>query len=265
MKTNLKNLKLIAIAFSLFALPFNALADSFDLYLCGTGTAGLIPDPTVTGTLKANDQLIWQEFTSAGAPTGSATTVTVVTNAVAPPFTVTGLAVGAHYYKVHVVTASANSCAGDVSPAFNVYSLPAPGVALGAPTNTSFCAENSNATLNSSTITATATALAPVLSDVGYEFTWTATKDAGSGAVAVADVTTVGSIAAITTPVNVNSFTLNSTAGSGAYVFKAAVKYKVSSGTLRGDNGTGCTAESAASSTITVTPKPGTPTIIIAP
>lgn len=260
MKTNLKTLKHLAIAFTLFALPFNAIADSFDLYLCGSGTAGLIPDVAVTGTLKANDQLIWQEFTSAGVPTGSATTITVVTNAVAPPFTVTGLAVGAHYYKVHVVTASANSCAGDVSPAFNVYSLPAPGVALAAPTTT-FCAENSNATLNSSVITATATALAPILTDVSYEFTWTATKDAG----VVGDVTTIGAIGAITTPVNVNTFTLNNTAGTGAYIFKAAVVYKVSTGTLRGDTGVGCTAESAASPTITVTPKPGTPTIVIAP
>ncbi|WP_316841126.1 hypothetical protein [Pedobacter gandavensis] len=261
MKTTLKKLSLVAVAFTLFALPFNALADSFDLYLCGTGTAGLIPDATVTASLKANDQLIWQEFNAAGTtPIGSATPINVVTNGVAPPFTVTGLSVGAHYYKVHVVTSSPTSCSGDVSPAFNVYSLPAPGVSLAAPTAT-FCEAGSNTGLTGSIITATATALAPILSDVSYEFTWTATKDAG----VVGDVTTIGAIGAITTPVNLNTFTLNNTAGHGAYIFKAAVKYKVAAGTLRSDTGTGCVAESAASPTITVTPKPATPTIVIAP
>lgn len=260
MKTNLKTLRLAAVAFALFALPFNALADSFDLYLCGTGTAGLIPDGTVTPTLKANDQLIWQEFNAAGtAPIGSATLITVLTDGVAPPLTITGLAVGGHYYKVHVVTSSPTSCSGDVSPIFNVYSLPAPGVALAAPT-TAFCEANSNTGLGSSVITATATALDPLLSDVGYVFTWTATKDA----TAVDDVTKIGDIAAITTPVNVNTFTLNNTAGKGAYVFKASVTYKVSAGTLRSGTNAGCVAESAASPTITVTPKPATPTIVIA-
>lgn len=262
MKTNFKTLKLIAIAFTLFAVPFNALADSFDLYLCGAGTAGLSPDLAVTATLKANDQLIWQEFTSAGVPTGSPTTVNVATDGVAPPFTVTALAVGAHYYKVHVVTANPTSCAGDVSPAFNIYALPAPGVTLAAPTTT-FCEANSNPTLQSSVITATATALAPILSDVTYGFTWTATKDAA----AVADVTTIGAISALDPlAVNINKFTLNNTAGKGAYIFKAAVQYVIPAGkgTFRGDNTAGCTAESAASPTITVTPKPGTPTIIIA-
>lgn len=264
MKTNLKTLKLIAIAFTLFALPFSASADAFDLYLCGAGTAGLSPDVAVTGTLKANDQLIWQEFSDAAGntPIGNPTTVNVATDGVAPPFTVTGLAVGSHYYKVHVVTANPNACSGEVSDPFKVYSLPAPGVSLAAPTSTSFCEANSNPTTQNSVIIATATALAGVLTDVTYGFTWSGTKDAA----AITDVTTIGTIAAIVpTAVNVNQYTLNSTAGKGAYIFKAAVNYVIPTGkgAFRGDTGIGCTAESAASPTINITPKPGTPTIII--
>ncbi|MBB2151223.1 hypothetical protein [Pedobacter gandavensis] len=260
MKTNFKPLRLAAVAFALFALPFNALADSFDLYLCGTGTASLIPDATVTATLKAGDILVWQEWNPAGdTPIGTVTQVNVTTNATAPSFPLPALATGAHNFKVFVISASPNSCSGDVSPAFKIYSLPVPTVALTAPV-TSFCEENSNA-VRSAVITATALSLATVLSDVSYEFTWTATKNAA----AVGNVTTIGEIGAITTPVNVNTFTLNSSATKGDYVFIATVKYKVASGTLKSDAGTGCVGTSTASPTITVTPKPATPTIVIAP
>lgn len=262
MKTNLKTLKLIAIVFALFALPFNALASAFDLYLCGTGTASLLPDLTVTGTLKTNDIVVWQEFNATtDAPMGTATQLTVTANGVAPAFSLPALGTGAHNYKVFVISASANSCSGDVSDPFKIYALPAPTITLAAPTLT-FCESGSNTALTNSVITATAAALATELTDVSYEFVWTATKDAA----AVADVTTVGSIGAISpTAVNVNTFTLDNTAGHGAYIFKAKINYKVSAGTLKGDSGNGCVVESAASPTIDVTAKPAKPTIRIAP
>ncbi|WP_316747777.1 hypothetical protein [Pedobacter gandavensis] len=259
MKTNFKTLRLVAVAFSLFALPFNALADTFELYLCGAGSANLTPDLVAIATLKAGDKLIWQEVNPDDSPVGGASSIDVLTNGVAPLFPVTGLSVGAHYYKVHIISSSANSCSGDASPKFNVYSLPAPGVSIAAPTQ-AFCIGGSNPALTSSIITATATALDPKLTDVTYEFTWTGTK----GGTALSPVTSVGTIAPITT-VNENTFTLDNTAGVGNYIFKASVKYLIlpNKGTLKGDTGTGCTAESAATPTITVTPKPATPTIII--
>ncbi|MBC8984424.1 hypothetical protein H9X96_01390 [Pedobacter sp. N36a] len=262
MKTKFKTLKLIAIAVTLFALPFNASASAFDLYLCGGGTASLLPDVTVTGTLKVNDIVVWQEFNATtDVPMGTATQLTVTANGVAPSFPLPALGTGAHNYKVFVISASANSCSGDVSDAFKIYALPAPTITLAAPTLT-FCESGSNTALTSSVITATAAALATELTDVSYEFVWSATKDAN----AVGDVTTVGTIDPILpASLNVNTFTLNNTAGHGAYIFKAKINYKVAAGTLKGDTGTGCIVESGASPTINVTAKPAKPIIRIAP
>ncbi|ALL07417.1 hypothetical protein AQ505_19135 [Pedobacter sp. PACM 27299] len=263
MKTKFKTLSLIAITFILFALPFSSSAASFALYLCGGATAGLIPDAAVNATLKNGDKIMWQEFDAAGnTPIGSPITVTVAADATPLPFTVgSGLSVGAHYFKVFIIAVNPNNCSGDLSDPFSLYVLPTAAVAIGTPSQTSFCEANSNPTTQNSVLTATATALDAALTDVTYAFTWTATKDAA----AVTDVTTIGAIGPVS-PVNVNTFTLNNTAGHGAYIFKAGVKYVIApgNGVLKSPSDLGCPAESAASATITVTPKPGKPGIQIA-
>ncbi|WEK20847.1 MAG: hypothetical protein P0Y49_06820 [Candidatus Pedobacter colombiensis] len=254
MKTKITTFRLLTIAFVLFTLPISALADSYPLYLCGDGTAILKPDATTTATLKAGDKVVWQEWTSADQPMGSATEVPVVTNGVAPDFQVGGAALskGEHRYKVFIKTADATSCSGDVSPALTLYNLPDASVSLGSPSQGSFCQGGSNPTVQSSIVTATATTIATALTDVSYEYTWTATKNT----VAVGDLSTIGVQSG-------NTFTLNNLADAGTYVLTASIKYVVATGTGKlnsGDN-KGCVKTSGASSSIVVTPKPATPTI----
>lgn len=255
MKTKFTNLRLIAVAFFLFALPFSVLADSYPLYLCGGATANLKPDVTVEAGLAVGDQVVWQEWSTADAPIGTATPLSVTVAGTAPVFTVSNsLSTGEHRFKVFIISASPNTCSGDVSPAFSLYVLPEATLALGTPSNASFCQGASNPTTQSSVIPANATAIAAALTDVSYAYTWTATK----GGVAVGDVSTIGVASG-------NTFTLNNTAGAGAYIFTASIKYVVAAGVLKSGDTNGCVKTSAPSSTITVTPKPATPTIMIAP
>lgn len=255
MKTKSTTLRLIAVAFFLFALPFSVLADSYPLYLCGGATANLKPDATVEATLAVGDKVVWQEWSLADLPIGTATELSVTTAGTAPVFTLSNsLSSGEHRFKVFIISAAPNTCSGDVSPSYNLYVLPEATVTLGTPSNASFCQGASNPTTQSSVIPANATAIAPALTDVSYTYTWTATKDGG----AVTDVTTIGVASG-------NTFTLNNTAGAGAYVFTASIKYAVAAGVLKSSDSDGCVKTSGASSTITVTPKPSTPTIVIAP
>jgi hypothetical protein len=251
MKTKITTFRLLTIAFVLFALPIGALAQTFPLYLCGDGTAILKPDATTTGTLKAGDKVVWQEFSTADAPMNTATELTVITDGVAPDFQVggSGLSDGEHRYKVFIKTATV-SCSGDVSPALALYNLPDASVTLGAPSQSTFCEGGSHPTIQASTLTATATTINALLTDVSYVYSWTATKNT----VAVADITTIGTQTA-------NTFTLNNLATAGSYVLTASIKYAVATGVLKSGDTLGCVKSSGASSAIVVSPKPSTPTI----
>jgi len=245
--------QLSAILVFLFALPMATFAASYPLYLCGGATANLKPDPAVEAALAVGDQVMWQEFQTDGTtPIGTAVSLPVTVAGTAPAFTTaTSLATGEHTYKVFVISASPNTCTGDVSDPFKLYVLPSSSVSLGAPSNANYC-EAASGTNQSSVITATASpAIDPSLSDVSYTYTWTATKDAA----AVADITTIGSQAT-------NVFTLNTTA-KGSYVFTVGIKYTIAAGqgTLKSADNNGCVQTSSPSTPVVVTPKPGKPSI----
>lgn len=251
MKTKLT--QLIIILMFLFALPAASFAASYPLYLCGGATANLKPDPTVEAALAVGDKVMWQEFQADGTtPIGTVVTLPVTVAGTAPAFTTsTSLATGEHTYKVFVISASPNTCTGDVSDPFKLYVLPSAAVSIGAPTNPTYC-EAASGTNQSSVLTATATpAIDPSLTDVSYTYTWTATKDASP----VADVTTIGNQSA-------NVFTLN-TAVKGSYIFTVGIKYTIAAGqgTLKSADNNGCVQTSSASTPVVVTPKPGKPSI----
>jgi hypothetical protein len=248
MKTKINKIGLILML--LFVLPVATFAVSYPLYLCGGATANLKPDPTVEAALGVGDRVMWQEFDASGAPIGTVTPLTVTVAGTAPSFTtISTLSTGEHTYKVFVISASPNTCTGDVSDPFKLYVLPTASVSLGAPSNGNYC-EAASGTNQSSVITATATpTIDASLTDVSYTYTWTATKD-GS---AVTDVTTIGTQAT-------NVFTMNTNV-KGSYIFTTAIKYTVASGTLKSADGNGCVHTSAPSTPIVVTPKPGKPTI----
>ncbi|MCD0490628.1 hypothetical protein LPB86_20490 [Pedobacter sp. MC2016-14] len=247
MKTKLT--KLGATLLCVFALQMSAFAVSYPLYLCGGATAALRPDATVTAALLPGDRIMWQEFQADGTtPIGTVTEIAVTTAATAPAYTTaSGLATGAHVYKVFVISAAPNTCSGDVSDPFSLYVLPTSSVTLGAPTVANYCEAGGSAT--SSVVTATPSTFDSSLTDVSFAFTWTATKDGA----AVSDVTTVGTAAS-------NVFTINTTA-VGEYTVKTSIAYTVSSGVLKSGDSAGCVQSSGSSTAVKVTAKPGKPVI----
>jgi plastocyanin len=236
--------------FLLLGLTFSSYAQTYyQLYLCDAGTAKLRTPQEPT--LAVGDKVHWfVDGNPYGSPleyngTAGSTDITVPAN----------LSVGLHNYTSSIE--SKDLCMGPLSDPFTVYKLPSKTIALNTPTNPKYCGD---VTGLSSVITATATPGETLPDGVGYTFTWSATFNA----TAVPNITTIGTVTGNEPNIN-NTFTLNTTT-AGTYVFNAKVVYTLltgNTGTLRPTDG--CEVSTTTSQTITVTPKPGKPTIELAP
>ncbi len=222
----------------------------YNAYLCDNGTAVLrTPEEA---SLVAGDKVRWYKngVELPGSPI--AYTGANSTNYPIP----TDLAVGEHLYTSAIE--SAGGCLGDPSDPFSVYKLPTKTLALSSPTNGTYCGDNSAAVLTSQ-ITATTTPASALPAGVGYTYVWSVTKNG----IAVDPVSLVGSDNGATSDTNV--FTMNATE-AGTYVFSATVVYNLTAentGVLRSGDSKGCEVSSTASQTVTVTPKPTKPSIVL--
>ncbi|WP_343532489.1 hypothetical protein [Pedobacter sp.] len=246
MKTTITRTVLTTLVL-LLGLTFSSYAQTYyNVYLCDNGTVNLRPNEP---NLANSDKVYWYldgnqvaVFTYSG--TGSA-------NYAVPA----NLPVGPHNYTSRIESAA--GCWGDLSDPFSVYKLPTKTLALSPPTNTTYCEGNSGSAANSQ-ITATASPASPLPDGIGYSYTWSATRNG----TAVTPITDIGSDNASTT--NQNVFTLT-TVNPGSYVFSATVNYVLlpgNPGVLEQQNG--CPVNATTTQTITVTPKPGKPTISLA-
>jgi hypothetical protein len=241
----------ILTMFLLTGINLSANAQTYyNVYLCDNGTATLrTPEEA---SLVAGDKVRWYKdgVELPGSPI--AYTGANSTNYALP----TNLAVGEHQYTSAIE--SAGGCLGDPSDPFSVYKLPTKNLALSAPTNATYCGDNSAAVV-ASQITATATPASNLPAGISYSYVWTVTKDGAP----VSPLTSVGTDNGSET--NNNVFTMTAT-GAGSYVFSATVVYKLSAGNtgvMRSGDTKGCEVGSTSSQTVTVTPKPGKPSIVI--
>lgn len=229
------------LAFLMFLLPISALAQTPNVYLCGTGTVKLTP--SFTGyTPVAGDKIIWTVDNVAQSPVTYAAAADAIFNVPAT------LSAGTHTYAVQVIPADANLCPSDASDNTVVEKLPPPAIAVTAPGSV-YCTDQTNTTV----ITASKDAALNLPTGVSLVYSWSATK----GGVAVSDPTTLGTASGT----NNELFTLKSGVTPDAYVFTAEGKYAVGSALIVPS--TSCTA--TASKAITVTVKPGKATIAVAP
>ncbi|SDF78059.1 hypothetical protein SAMN05421827_101522 [Pedobacter terrae] len=242
-------IKSIFAAF-IILLSVNAKSEAqtyYPVYLCDGGTATLhTPEES---TLSAGDKVHWYlEGTEVATKTFNGTANE--TNYVTP----NNLATGVHNYTSMIESSA--GCFGEVSAPFQVYQLPGKTLALTA-NNTSYCGENSSL---SSIITATATTPGQALpAGIEYAYVWSATKDGTN----VNPLSGIGADDGSKT--DVNKFTLNTTV-AGTYVFNATVKYVLTTantGVLKSGDNRGCEVTATAPQTVTVTPKPVKPTIVI--
>ena len=195
-------------------------------------------------TINPGDQVVWVSTTT-NTPVHTGTSAS-------PNFTTPTLAPGAHGYRVHIL--SADGCTGDASDEYKVYVLPSTTLALSNPSADEYC---ENATTRSSKIVASATAGATLPEKVTYSYTWQVEKNGAS----VADLSTVGNI---TTNINTLSSEFEvTTATVGTYAISTKVHFTVPVGSvLKSNDNQGC-VETTSPKQVTVTPKPGKPTITI--
>jgi hypothetical protein len=220
----------------------------YPVYLCGGGTATLHAFEETT--LVSGDKVHWYlAGVEVDVKTFNGTAKS--TDYVTP----NNLSAGVHNYTTKIESVA--GCWGDVSDPFQVYQLPNKTLALTS-NNASYC--GSDATLNS-VITATTTPAQALPANIGYTYAWTATKNGST-----VTPTTIGSDDASKT--DVNKFTLTTT-GAGTYVLNATVVYikldadPLKGGVIKSGDTKGCEIAATATSTVTVTPKPVKPTIII--
>jgi len=218
----------------------------YPVYLCGGGTATLhTPEES---TLANGDKVHWYlEGVEVDVKTFNGTAN--VTNYVTP----NNLTAGVHNYTTKIESVA--GCWGDLSDPFQVYQLPSKTLALTS-SNATYC--GSDATLNS-VITATTTPAQALPAGIEYAYVWSATKNG----TAVTPLSGIGSDDASKT--DVNKFTLTTT-GAGTYVLNATVVYvktAANTGVIKSGDSKGCEVAATATSTVTVTPKPVKPTIII--
>jgi len=244
MKTTITR-NIITTLILLLGLTFSSYAQTYyDVYLCDNATATLhMPEES---TLTAGDKVHWYLA-------GTEVAVYTYSAANSTNYTVpNNLTVGSHNYTTRIESAA--GCLGDPSDPFSVYKLPNKTLALSAPTNSTYCGDASGPAA-SSQITATATPASNLPDGIGYTYNWSATFNGNP----VNPLSSIGSSNGSTT--NQNVFTLT-TSQPGAYVFNATVNYTLlpgNPGVLRA--GAGCEVSAATTQTITVTPKPGKPTI----
>lgn len=247
MKTTSKKIRSIMAFCAMLILPFGAYAVP-DIYVCGAGTVTLAY--TGTYTLVSGDKVVWQKVTAAGVPvSGSAAQVVpydgtpgsgnlVVTGGTDLPVA------GDHYWVAHVVTADPATCTGDVSALIDIYMLPAFTVAV-TPATASYCAEGTT-NLTKTIVTTAATPASTLPAGVNFVYDWSSTPT-GAGSVDAGDPKKF----------NMTTTTL------GSYVVTSSVKYSttVAGKPLKSPGGNACVE--TGTTTITVAPKPGTPTITV--
>lgn len=249
MKTTSKTIRLMMAFCFILALPLGVFAAP-DIYVCSTGTVTL----AYTGTyvLNTGDKVVWQKVDGSGTPIpGSAAVVNTYTGTTgSADLTVTGgtelNAPGDHYWVAHVISADPGACTGDVSAAIDIYMLPTFTVTLD-PTSATYCvAGTTNAIKTVITSTATPASGATLPTGVVFAYDWSSSP-AGAGAVDPADP---------------KKFNMTSTT-VGSYTITSNVKFDVSATgkVLKSPGGNACVE--SGTSTITVSPKPGTPTITV--
>ena len=242
MKTQTTKIKLI-LAFCLFLLAPLGLFAAPLAYVCGSGTVTL----KYTGpyALMTDDQVVWQEVSADGSTTIGAPIVNTYNGtAGSADLVLTGggnlASVGEHFYKMHVLTNTPGGCTGDVSDAVSIYLLPGFSVAL-TPTTTTYC-EAGGTNTAPSVITALATPASGLPTGVKFVYDWTgSTGGSASG-------TDNNTYTMATTTVGTYPLTAKATFDTGAIPLKSAA-------------GAGC--EESGTTTITVSAKPGKPTIQI--
>jgi|GEM_PF-520939 len=253
-------LKLGAIVGLICGLPLLSIAD-INIYICSTASVTL---NYVGGhTLVAGDRVVWQEFDASDNPVGSPTElayssdVSDVALSLSAATEITGL--GSHFYKAYVLSANPANCSGDLSDNVEIYRLPDLTLNLTSLV-AAYCAEASGGVAES-IITATTTTQNDhtLPTDVLLAYSWSATRDAE----AVDPISSIGIVEPNNTTALAltNTFTMNAI-GIGEYAFSATVAYPVQSAdgiTIKG----GCSANSEANAVVTVTPKPGKPTITV--
>ncbi|RYY30739.1 MAG: hypothetical protein EOP46_21285 [Sphingobacteriaceae bacterium] len=220
----------------------------YPVYLCDGGTATLhMPEET---TLTTGDKVYWY-LNGSTTPVaereynGTANSTDYVTP--------NNLGHGVNTYTSRILSVA--NCWGDMSEAFQVYQLPSKTLAL-TTNKTTYCGDD--ATLNS-VITATTTPLHALPDGIEYEYVWSATKN-GTALTPLSGIGTEG-----TSKTAVNTFTLTTT-GAGTYVLNATVKYVktvANTGALKSGDNKGCETPATTTQTVTVTPKPVKPTIVI--
>lgn len=218
----------------------------YPVYLCDGGTA-ILRTPEET-TLTSGDKVYWylngtQVAEKEYNGTANSTDYTTPNN----------LAHGVNSYTSRILSAA--NCWGDMSDPFLVYQLPSKTLAL-TTSKTTYCGDD--ATL-SSIITATTTPLHALPDGIEYEYVWSATKNG----TAVSPLSGIGTDGQSKTAIN--TFTLTTT-GAGTYVFNATVKYTktaANTGVIKSGDNKGCETTATATQTVTVTPKPVKPTIVI--
>lgn len=249
MKTKISKIKLtIALLFA-FVLPVSVLAATPDIYICGTGSVTLsYTNPDYT--LATGDRVFWQKVSSTGTPiVGSPVVEKVVSATETGALTVTGgtdlTGAGEHFWVSHVISAAPGGCTGDVSGLIDVYLLPPFTVTL-TPASSTYCeAGSTNTTKTVITAAAAVTTGNTLPTGVDFVYDWSGST-AGAGAVDAGDQKTFNMTTAVV----------------GTYTITSQAKYVVPAGKLlKGSTGTPC--EESGSTTIKVTPKPGTPTISV--
>ncbi|MBB2144864.1 hypothetical protein GM921_05180 [Pedobacter sp. LMG 31464] len=250
MKTTIIKASLAVFILILSVVSKSKAQTYYPVYLCSGGTATL-HTPEEIG-LVSGDKVHW--YLEGTEITGSVRTYDGTTANSTNYVTPNNLTPGVHNYTSRIESVA--GCWGDMSDPFQVYQLPDKTLALTA-NNASYCGDN--ATLNS-VITATTTPGQALPDGIEYAYVWTATKNGSP----VSPLTSIGSDNASSTAVNL--FTLTTT-GAGSYVFSATVKYVIAaantSGVLKSGDNNGCIVSATATQTVTVTPKPAKPTIIV--
>lgn len=248
MKTTSTTIRLAMAFCLLFILPLGVFAATPDIYVCGTGSVTLAY--TGTYTLANGDKVVWQKVDAAGTPIGGSAAVVKTFDGTPGTgnLTVVGgtdmTTAGEHFWVAHVVSADPAACTGDVSALIDIYMLPSFTVDI-SPAATTYCAEGTtNAT--KTVVSAVATPASTPPTGVVFDYDWTGTT-AGAGAVDGTDP---------------KKFNMTSTTPA-AYTVKANAKYNVTATgkALKSAGSDACIQSN--STTITVAPKPGTPTITV--
>ncbi|RZK75433.1 MAG: hypothetical protein EOO92_16220 [Pedobacter sp.] len=218
----------------------------YPVYLCDGGTA-ILHTPEESG-LVIGDKVHWYlEGVEVDVKSydGTANTTDLIT--------ANNLTHGVHNYTSRIESIA--GCLGDLSDPFQVYQLPTKTLAL-TKSIASYCGSDSNL---SSVITATTTPAEALPAGIEYSYVWSATKNGTD----VSPISTIGIDLASKT--GLNTFTLNTT-DHGTYVFNATVKYVITApntGILKSGDAKGCEVATTTPQTVTVTPKPVKPTIVV--